>query len=270
MPATAMRPDRPSLPGRAPSISAVLPAYNEEAIIEQTVLDLANVLDELVDDYEIIVVDDGSRDDTLQRLMALAERNPEMPLRVVVHKQNRGYGAALASGFDTATRELIFMTDGDRQFDVAELARFLPALDPATDLVIGYREQRADPPLRLLNAWGWKLLVNGLFGYTARDVDCAFKLFRRRVWQRVTVHARGATFSAEFLVKARRLGFRVQELPVRHLPRPAGTATGARLDVIARAFRELFQLWRHLDAELAVDRHTPQAGDGPEGSRRAA
>src|SRR3954454_16644309 len=101
MPATAMRPDRPCLPGRAPSISAVLPAYNEEAIIEQTVLDLANVLDELVDDYEIIVVDDGSRDDTFQRLMALAERNPEMPLRVVVHKQNRGYGAALASGFDT-------------------------------------------------------------------------------------------------------------------------------------------------------------------------
>jgi glycosyltransferase involved in cell wall biosynthesis len=248
----------------------VLPAYNEEAIIEQTVLDLATVLDALVDDYEIVVVDDGSRDATCEVLMALAEYRPDVPLRVVLHEQNLGYGAALASGFNAATRELIFMTDGDRQFDVTELARFLPALDPATDLVIGYREKRADPTLRLLNAWGWKLLVNGLFGYTAWDVDCAFKLFRRRVWQSVTVHARGATFSAEFLVKARRLGFKVKELPVRHLPRPAGTATGARLDVIMRAFRELFQLWRHLDAEVAVDRSEAQARDNLDQSRRAA
>jgi glycosyltransferase involved in cell wall biosynthesis len=248
----------------------VLPAYNEEAIIEQTVLDLAAVLDALVEDYEIVVVDDGSRDATCEVLMALAESRPDVPLRVVLHEQNLGYGAALASGFNAATRELIFMTDGDRQFDVTELARFLPALDGAADLVIGYREKRADPPLRLLNAWGWKLLVNGLFGYTARDVDCAFKLFRRRVWQSVTVQARGATFSAEFLVKARRLGFRVREMPVRHLPRPAGTATGARLDVIARAFRELFQLWRHLDAELAVDRSEAQARGDLEPSRRAA
>jgi glycosyltransferase involved in cell wall biosynthesis len=270
MPATASRPDHPPPPGRTPTISAVLPAYNEEAIIEQTVLDLEAVLESLVDDYEIVVVDDGSRDETIDVLMTLAEARPELPLRVVRHAQNRGYGAALASGFDAATRELIFMTDGDRQFDVAELARFLPALDAGTDLVIGWRARRADPPVRLLNAWGWKLLVNGLFGYTARDVDCAFKLFRREVWQSVTVHARGATFSAEFLVKARRLGFQVKELPVRHLPRPAGTATGARLDVIARAFRELFQLWRHLDAELSEDRRALQADEGHEGSRRAA
>jgi len=203
-------------------------------------------------------------------LMMLSECYPELPLRVVLHEQNRGYGAALASGFDAATKELIFMTDGDRQFDVAELERFLPALDAATDLVIGWREHRADPPLRLLNARGWKLLVNGLFGYTARDVDCAFKLFRRRVWQSLTVHARGATFSAEFLIKARRLGFRVKELPVRHLPRTAGKATGARLDVIARAFWELFELWRHLDAELAADRAAATARRALEGPRRAA
>src|SRR5437763_10277063 len=101
------------------------------------------------------------------------------------------------------------------------------------------RARRADPPMRLLNAWGWKQLVNGLFGYTARDVDCAFKLFRRAVWQSVSVHARGATFSAELLIKARRLGFAVKELPVSHFPRTAGSPTGARLDVIARAFREL-------------------------------
>jgi glycosyltransferase involved in cell wall biosynthesis len=236
----------------APSISVVLPAYNEAEIIEQTVTDVAVVLRALTHDYEIIVVDDGSRDDTAVVLMELAESQPDLPLRAVLHEQNQGYGAALASGFNAATKDLIFMCDSDGQFDVAELARFLPALDPATDLVIGWREHRADPPLRLLNAAGWKLLVNGLFGYTARDVDCAFKLFRRRVWQQVTVHARGATFSAELLIKARRLGFLVKELPVRHLPRTAGQATGARLDVIVRAFRELFQLWRHLDDELAA------------------
>ncbi len=145
------------------------------------------------------------------------------------------------------------MTDGDEQFDVAELAWLLSAMDPATDLVIGWREKRADPPLRLFNAWGWKQLINGLFGYTARDVDCAFKLFRRRVWLSMTVHSRGATFSAEFMVKARRLGFHVKELPVSHFPRTAGSPTGARPDVIVRAFVELFRLWRNIDRELHAD-----------------
>jgi len=174
-------------------------------------------------------------------------------LRIVSHERNRGYGAALATGFDAATKELIFLTDGDKQFDVAELQEFLPAMDAQTDLVIGWRRNRADPLMRKLNALGWKTLVNALFGYTARDVDCAFKLFRRRVWQSMTVHARGATFSAEFMIKARRLGYHVKELPVGHFPRTAGSPTGARPEVIVRAFAELFRLWRNLDAELQND-----------------
>ncbi len=125
--------------------------------------------------------------------------------------------------------------------------------------MIGWRHRRADSRLRLLNAWGWKLLVNALFGYTARDVDCAFKLFRRRVWGSLTVHARGATFSAEFLIKARRLGFRVKERPVSHFPRIAGTATGAKPAVILRAFKELYQLRRNLDRELAEDQRARTA-----------
>ncbi len=252
--------------GARPSISAVLPAYNEEAIVEQTVRHVADALSRLVDDFEVIVTNDGSRDRTGEILASLQERAPELRLRVVTHPRNQGYGAALASGFDAARKDLIFLTDGDKQFDVSELSGFLPEMQDGTDLVVGWRWQRADPPMRLLNAWGWKLLVNGLFGYTARDVDCAFKLFRRRVWESVTVRARGATFSAELLVKARRLGFRVKELPVSHFPRTAGRPTGARPGVIARAFKELFQLWRNLDRELAED---PRAGRAPVAQARS-
>jgi len=185
----------------------------------------------------------------------------------VTHEHNCGYGAALASGFDAASKDLVFLTDGDKQFDVTELREFLPAMDGQTDLVIGWRRNRADPLMRKLNALGWKLLVNLLFGYTARDVDCAFKLFRRGVWQSMTVHARGATFSAEFLIKARRLGFRVKELPVGHFPRTAGSPTGARPAVIVRAFVELFRLWRKIDRDLSAD---PRAQGRTGGGRGVA
>lgn len=253
-----------------PSISAVLPAFNEEAVIAQTVRHVAEVMRRVTDDFEVIVTNDGSRDRTGAVLAALQEEEPALNLQVVTHAVNQGYGAALASGFDAARKDLIFMTDGDKQFDVSEIVKFLPELDEQTDLVIGWRFKRADPPMRLLNAWGWKQLVNGLFGYTARDVDCAFKLFRRRVWQSLTVHARGATFSAELLIKARRLGFNVKELPVSHYPRTAGSPTGARPAVIVRAFKELFQLWRNLDRQLKDD---PRAGSnlgGPAAPRPLA
>jgi glycosyltransferase involved in cell wall biosynthesis len=260
---TDLRPsDDPS--ARSPrfytSVSVVLPAYNEQEVIEPTVRHVAEVMTSLVSDFEIVVTNDGSKDQTGE-ILAELQRDRSLHLRVVTHERNQGYGAALASGFDAAESSLIFMTDGDKQFDVTELAGFIPAMDPETDLVIGWRRKRADPFMRLVNAWGWKQLVNGLFGYTARDVDCAFKLFRREVWKSVVVHARGATFSAEFLIKARRLGFQVVELPVSHFPRTAGSATGARPAVIVRAFRELFTLWRTLDQQLAADsRERPPLG----------
>src|ERR1700736_5865332 len=235
------------------SISVVLPAYNEEAIIERTVRHVAGVLRAQAHDFEIIVCNDGSRDNTAGVLADLQAREPDLNLRVVTHDRNRGYGAALASGFDAARKDLIFLTDGDKQFDVTELSQFLPEMDQQTDLVIGWRRNCADPPMRKLNALGWKLLVNLLFGYTAKDVDCAFKLFRRGVWESMTVNARGATFSAEFLIKARRLGFKMEELPVSHFPRTAGSPTGARPDVIVRAFAELFSLWRNRARDMQAD-----------------
>jgi glycosyltransferase involved in cell wall biosynthesis len=236
------------------SISAVLPAYNEEAIIERAVQHVAEVLAQITDDFEVIVTNDGSRDATGAILARLEREDPSLHLRVVTHEHNKGYGAALASGFDAARKDLIFLTDADKQFDVGEVRDFVPAMDESTDLVIGWRRHRADPFMRLANAWGWKQLVNALFGYTARDVDCAFKLFRRQVWETMTVRARGATFSAELLIKARRLGFAIAELPVTHYPRTAGSPTGAKPAVIARAFKELVQLRMTLERDVASDR----------------
>jgi glycosyltransferase involved in cell wall biosynthesis len=224
------------------AISAVLPAYNEEALIAATATSVARVLQELVDDYEVIVVNDGSRDRTQEIAEALSDEDPH--IRCVTHPVNRGYGEALRTGFSSATKELIFFTDGDKQFDIRELASFLPAMEHA-DMVVGYRRPRRDPPVRLVYAWGWKLLVTTLFGYAARDIDCAFKLFRRTVWETIEVRSGGATFSAELLVRTRRAGFRIVELPVTHLPREAGKPTGGNPRVIIRAFREL--IWLRLN-----------------------
>jgi len=222
-----------------PSISAVLPAYNEEKIISDTATSMAATLAKFTDDYEVIVVNDGSFDATKEIVEALSAENPR--IRCVSHKVNRGYGAALGTGFAAATKELIFLTDGDKQFDAGEVAGFLPYIEEA-DLVIGYRSPRMDPLMRRLNGWGWNMIVRLLFGYVARDVDCAFKLFRRSVLDNVHVESVGATFSAEFLIKARRQGYRIVELRATHFPRKAGRATGAKLSVILKAFRELIKL----------------------------
>ena len=221
------------------SITVVVPAYNEEGVIARTVEDIVETLSSAADDFEVVVVDDGSRDCTASIVNGLRERFAM--LRLVSHANNRGYGAALASGFAAATRELIFLTDGDGQFDVRELPGFLTRLETA-DLVIGYRRPRADPRLRRLYGWGWNMLVNSLFGYVARDADCAFKLFRRRVLCEVKIYSTGHTISPELLIKARRAGFRVAEARVTHLPRTSGEAKGARLDAVIRALCELARL----------------------------
>ena len=228
------------------SISAAMPAYNEEALIGPMVTDVIDTLSAITDDYEVVVVDDGSRDRTAEIVQSMAAENPKVKL--VQHETNQGYGAAAYSALTHSTREIIFFTDSDRQFKLKEIHRLLPLLDEA-DMVVGYRAPRRDPFYRTLYGWGWSALVTMLFGYVARDIDCAFKLLRREVMDTVGPHiaARGATFSAEWLVRAKRAGFRIREMPVTHLRRTAGSPTGARLDVITRAFRELirfrWQLW---------------------------
>ncbi len=224
----------------------MLPAYNEEALIGSTAQGLADVLERIGADYEVIVVDDGSRDAT--RALIDQIHTSRASIRCIPHPVNRGYGDALRTGLSAAVKDLIFFTDGDGQFVPEELVSFLPAVEGGAEMVIGYRNPRRDPPLRLLFACGWRFLVHLLFGYTARDIDCAFKLMKREVWERIQVSSGGATFSAELLAKARRCGYRIVELPVTHRPRQAGQATGAKLHVIVRAFRELAWLRLHLES----------------------
>jgi glycosyltransferase involved in cell wall biosynthesis len=230
------------------SIAVAMPAYNEAENIDAMVEDVIQVMDTLADDYEVIVVDDGSGDGTGEVVKSLAQQYPQV--RLVQHEVNQGYGAAVFSGLTSASKDLVFFTDSDRQFDLREIEKLLALIGEA-DLVVGYRTPRRDPFMRKLNGWGWSALVTLLFGYTARDIDCAFKLMRRQVIEHIKdkVASRGATFSAEFLVRARRAGFRIREVPIHgHRPRVAGSPTGARPDVIIRAFKELVRfriaLWR--------------------------
>lgn len=232
----------------AESLTVALPAYNEEANIAAMVDEVVRTVTPLVTDWEVVVVDDGSRDGTAAAVSAIEARDPRV--RLVRHEKNRGYGAAVWTGLTSARKGLVFFTDSDRQFDLAEIRGLLERL-PDADLVVGYRSPRRDPLPRRINGWAWSSLVNLLFGYTARDIDCAFKVMRREVVEtlRERVRSRGATFSAELLVRAKMAGFRIRELPVRgHRPRVAGSPTGARLSVVVRAFRELaafrVKLWR--------------------------
>lgn len=230
------------------SLTVSMPAFNEAENIPGMVADVLRVVPRLVDEFEIIVVDDGSRDETAVVTQTLAAQHPQ--LRLVQHEVNRGYGTAVLTGLTHATKELVFFTDADRQFDLAELEKLLAKIETA-DLVVGYRAPRRDPFMRRLNGRGWSWLVTLLFGYTARDIDCAFKLMRRTVIERLKedITSGGATFSAEFLVRAKQAGFKIAEVPLDgHRPRVAGNPTGAKLRVIVRAFKELVQfrlrLWR--------------------------
>ena len=225
----------------------VLPAYNEADNIEPMAAEATPALESVTDDYEIIVVDDGSSDDTAGVTRRVMQDYPRV--RLVEHPVNQGFGAAVFSGFTSAEKDWIFYTDADRQFVLSELEQFMPFMDDA-DLIAGYRAPRRDPFMRLVYGKGWSALCTLLFGYTVRDVDCGFKLLRREIIQNLApqIASRGATFSIEWLVRAKRAGYRFAELPVTHRPRVAGSQTGATINVITRAFRELWrvrvQLWR--------------------------
>jgi glycosyltransferase involved in cell wall biosynthesis len=172
---------------------------------------------------------------------------------LVEHHPNRGYGGSLKAGFAAATKDLIAFVPADNQFDFGEIHLLLDALDGA-DIVSGYRAKREDHFVRKLNAFGWNTLVRVLFGYLCHDIDCGFKLFRREVLDHVTIISDGAMIDTELLAGARARGFRIAEVPVTHLPRVGGEATGASFKVIAKAFRDLARFRRRLSRELRQER----------------
>jgi glycosyltransferase involved in cell wall biosynthesis len=233
----SMYSEKSSKPVLTQSLSVVLPAHNEEAVIAQTVTNTVSVLAQWVKDFEVIVVNDGSVDNTAAVLSLLTDTEPH--LKVVTHTINQGYGAALTSGFQAASKALTFFMDADGQFDIQDIRPFFDAIKHY-DAVLGYRMDRQDTWVRKLNAWGWHLLVSLFLNVHVRDIDCAFKLYHSDFLHRHRLETRGAMINAEMLYKLQRDGATFTELPVHHLPRLSGKATGARLSVILRAFGELF------------------------------
>lgn len=233
------------------TLSVFFPVYNEKEnlrpTVERTVHTLSN--SPFVDDFEIILVNDGSVDGSGDIAEELTREY--RGVRVVHHDRNRGYGTALKTGISAAQMEYVFFTDADLQFDIMELHSLLIHLDNYP-VVIGYRAPRRDPFMRLVNAWGWNILNRILFGLRVRDIDCAFKIFKRSLIQGVRLQSEGAMISAETLIRLTRDNVPVKEVPVSHLPRERGSPTGAKLSVILRAFNEMLGLYR---GELGLITH---------------
>jgi glycosyltransferase involved in cell wall biosynthesis len=223
------------------SLSVILPAFNEEANIRAVVEGAYRNIPKFAPTFEIIVVNDGSKDRTGEICDRLAEEYSDV--RVVHHPRNRGYGAALKSGIERARYDLIFFTDADGQFDLKEVATLLEQTD-AYDIVAGYRARRQDPPHRLFFAWGWNILVRLMLGIRIRDIDCAFKVFNRHVFDRIQIQCVGAMVNTEIFAQAARFGMTIKELRVNHFPRRHGKSTGGNLSVIRKAFRELIRMRR--------------------------
>lgn len=249
---------------RVRRLSYFFPAHNEEANLADLVEEALATLPELAETFEIIAVDDGSRDATATVAQGLADEHPDV-VRLIRHPVNLGYGAALRSGFAAARYELIAFTDGDRQFKVADVGRLTERLaaPDAPDVVVGFRIKRADPIVRTLYARAYRLANRIFFGLRVTDVDCACKLVRREALDGLRVESGGAFFSAELLIKLQAAGRRVAEVGVSHYPRTAGSATGAKPQVVLRAIRDfwLLRLRMWANARGALRRGGPILGE---------
>jgi glycosyltransferase involved in cell wall biosynthesis len=228
---------------RVARLSYFFPAHNEEANLAGLVEEALATLPSLAESFEIIAVDDGSRDRTAAIADELAAAHPDV-VRAVHHPTNLGYGAALRSGLAAARYELVAFTDGDRQFQVRDIGRLTERLGGADnpDVVVGFRIKRADPPIRTIYARLYRLANRIFFGLTVTDVDCACKLFRREALDGLRVESGGAFFSAELLIKLHAAGRSIVEVGVPHYPRTAGSPTGAKPSVVFRAVKDFWLL----------------------------
>lgn len=231
---------------KLPQLSIFFPCYNEEANVERTTRNAVDAARKYADQWEVIIVNDGSKDRTAEIAERLVREIPGV--RAVHNNPNLGYGGAVARGLKESRMEWIFFTDGDGQFDMMEIDKLVGLLDQC-DFPVGYRIKRADNFLRKSNAFWWGTLVRALFGLRVRDIDCAFKLLPRSLIAQVELKSRGALISTELLARAKYRGLRIAEVGVNHYPRTAGQQTGANLKVILRAFRELFKLRKDIRRE---------------------
>lgn len=230
----------PSDVGRGKSVSFVYPAFNEEENIAEAVRRAAEAAALVrLDDFEVIVVDDGSADGTWGTLERLAADAPW--LRPIRHERNQGYAAALRTGFKAARFPLVFYSDSDNQFDIREIRYVLPLAD-AHHIVTGFRVYRFDPLTRLVLSWGFNLLVRVIFRIPVRDIDCAFKMFRREIFDRIEIESQRFFVDTEILAKAKALGFTMTEIAVRHYPRMAGRSTVRPIHILY-TLRELAKIW---------------------------
>ena len=235
------------------SLSIVLPAHNEEATVGSILEEVSSVAQGLGMDYEIILVNDGSTDRTGEIAHELTQRLPNLRLLELSPSPTPHYGKVLRTGFEAATKELIVFFPSDKQFVFSEITRLLERLDEA-DIVSGYRADRQDTFIRRLNAFGWNTVIRLLFGHLCRDIDCGFKLFRREILDRVHLISEGAMIDTELLAGAKARGYRITDVPVTHLPRVSGEATGANITVIIKAFRDLVRFRLRLNRELRAEK----------------
>ena len=222
-----------------PGLSLIIPAFNEVAVIARAVAEAEMALALHFDRFEIIVVDDGSADDTAAEVLRVLPGAPHT--RVLRHDANRGYGAALRTGFEAARHDLIAFTDADCQFDLTDLSRLAP-LAAESPVVVGYRADRKDPWRRRFLSWGYNVMARTLLGTRVRDVDCALKVFRRAALAGLLPEARGFFVNTEMMTRARQLGLDVTEVPVTHRPR-AGGASKVSLREVPRTARTLLRFW---------------------------
>lgn len=232
---------------KIPELSVFLPAFNEGENIKDVVLKTRSVLQKVAGKWEIIVINDGSSDNTKEIVTALAKE--DSGIRLINHDENKGYGASFKSGLYNSKYEWISFIDSDGQFDFAEIANFLDKQkETGADLVIGYYKKRQVSKLKILTSKIWELAIFILFGLKVHDIDCGFKLISKKVVDKIPhlESERGAFISSEFLIKAKRSGFKIVEVPVTHYPRLKGIGTGRNLNVIIKSFVDLLRLWKKL------------------------
>lgn len=226
------------------SVSAFFPCYNDALSIGKMVRDVQGALKTRVDDFEVIVVNDGSADDSLEVLKRLATEIPE--LRIVHHETNKGYGGALQSGFAASTKQWVFYTDGDAQYDASEVTVCIDAVTPTTDVVQGWKIGRGDSWYRKVIGRTYHHTVKRLFSLQVRDTDCDFRLINRTILDKVQLTATSGVICVEMMHSFEKVGARFVEVPVHHYFRPHGKSQFFRLPAIARSARQLGQLWVRL------------------------